>query len=126
MWISRTNTFKTNSSIRIKVGENATVKAAGEGIVEEVVTDSGEKGAYVKVKHTDGRTTVYSNLDPEIPVKKGDKVDKTTTIGKVGASSKQYSNTIYKNDLEFELYRANGEVMDPTDIFTSYVKQAEN
>ena len=108
---------RTNSSIHIRASEGAQVRAAGKGIVEEVAQSSGEKGAYVKIKHTDGRTTVYSNLNPEILVNKGDEVDNTTVIGTVGSSSKLYSNTEYKNDLEFELYRADGTVMDPTIIF---------
>lgn len=108
---------RTTSSIHISVEEGSQVKSAGEGIVEEVAKSSGEKGAYVKIKHTDGRVTVYSNLDPNILVNKGDQVTNSTVIGKVGSSSKLYSNSDYKNDLEFELYRADGTVMDPTVIF---------
>lgn len=108
---------RITSSIHVKTQEGAKVKAAGEGIVEEVAKDSGERGAYVKIKHTDGRITVYGNLNPEIMVNKGDKVNNTTVLGTVGSSSKLYSNTQYKNDLQFELYRADGTVLNPTIIF---------
>lgn len=108
---------RVDSSIHIAIEQGTDVKAAGAGEVIEVAKDSADRGAYVKVKHTDGRVTVYGNLAPEILVNKGDQVTNATVLGKVGSTSKLYSNSELKDDLQFELYRADGSVMDPTRIF---------
>lgn len=108
---------RISSSIHVKVAENVEVKAAGEGEVTEVVSNDSVRGAYVTIKHTDGRSTRYSNLDANILVKKGDKVTKDTVLGKVGSTSKVYANTPYAKDLEFELLAADGTQMNPTKIF---------
>lgn len=72
-------------SVKAKLGTS--VKAAEDGIVDEIVENDVTYGVTVVVKHSNGIKTSYANLDKALKVKKGDKVTKGQEIGKIGNTS---------------------------------------
>ena len=88
------------------------VKAANDGVVEEIIEDD-LLGITVVIKHTDGKKSSYSNLDPELSVEQGQVINRSDTIGKVGQSSIiEISDAPH---LHFEMSQ-DGKQLDPTEI----------
>ncbi|MDK2917566.1 MAG: hypothetical protein PWQ37_299 [Candidatus Petromonas sp.] len=78
--------FTTHHGIDIMAEENTPVRAALDGEVVEVLTDS-RLGITISLKHKNGLLTRYSNLCTDEMVKVGDKVTQGQTISGVGTSS---------------------------------------
>ena len=93
------------------------VAAAGSkvySVLDGTVTEVGNnylKGNYVVISHNNGLKSVYSSLDENISVSKGDKVDKGDIVGVVGSSA--YSELEEGNHLHFELLD-NDKKIDPS------------
>jgi murein DD-endopeptidase MepM/ murein hydrolase activator NlpD len=93
------------------------VAAAGSkvySVLDGTVTEVGNsylKGNYVVISHNNGLKSVYSSLDENISVAKGDKVDKGDIVGVVGSSA--YSELEEGNHLHFELLD-NDKKIDPS------------
>ena len=68
----------------------------------------------VVLRHTDGYTTHYSNLDEAIAVKVGDTVEAGTVLGTVGQTA--CIETAAQPHLHFAVFRNNVPV-DPEDFF---------
>ena len=69
------------------------------------------QGNYVIIQHDDGLKSIYSSLDENISVAKGDKVDKGDIIGAVGSSA--YGELETGSHLHFELLD-NDKKIDPS------------
>ena len=83
------------------------VKAINDGIVEKIDTDN-LLGVSVTIKHTDGKISVYSNLDEDISVKEGQSVNQNDVIGKVGQTS--ISESSLEPHLHFEIISDNKNI----------------
>ncbi|WP_301107086.1 M23 family metallopeptidase [Sporosarcina sp.] len=91
-------------------GQPFEVVVAMSGTVEEVIVDS-FKGNEIKVKHADGKTTVYASLTGVL-VKEGDKVQQ----GQVLATATQNEwNPQAGVHLQFEVYEE-GVAVNPHDF----------
>ncbi|AYE34751.1 M23 family metallopeptidase [Clostridium septicum] len=101
--------------VKAKVGTD--VKAAAVGEVKEV-SKRAEEGNYVLIAHANGVNTKYCNLDSDIKVKVGDKVTEETVIGKVGESSKIFTNSEFGEHINLQVQDSNGKDLDPTKYFT--------
>ncbi|MBS4786273.1 MAG: M23 family metallopeptidase [Clostridiales bacterium] len=75
--------WRTHDGVDLKAAKGTPVYAAAEGTVTSVATD-GLWGTVVKIEHSNGLTTVYSGLDKNTTVKKGDEVAAREQIGTVG------------------------------------------
>lgn len=103
-----TNKSETHTGIDIAVAEGTEVKAAYDGIVEEVKDDD-ELGIVIVLNHNNGFKTIYGHLS-ELKVNKGDKVVKDSTIalsGSTGISTGPH--------LHFEVL-FNDEAVDPASL----------
>lgn len=109
--------FRNIKGIDVEAKVGTEVKASAEGIIE-VVTDSVEEGTYVIVAHANGIKTKYANLDKTVPVKKGDIVTTETVIGKVGESSKIFSNKEFGEHINIQVLNSEDKQMDPTKYFS--------
>ena len=76
---------RNNDGINIKAPLGTPIKAADEGIVAYAGNELKGFGNLILIKHYDGWVTAYAHAE-SISVKKGQKVLKGTTIGKVGTS----------------------------------------
>ncbi|MBR1970899.1 MAG: M23 family metallopeptidase [Clostridia bacterium] len=85
------------------------VKAAWEGTVTKVYKDK-LYGYTVEISHSDSLVGVYSNLNKNIKVKKGENVKKSQIIGTVGRSASVESKE--ESHLHFEL-KLNGVTINP-------------
>ncbi len=90
-----------------EVGTN--VKSAWEGTVTKVYKDK-LYGYTVEISHSDSLVGIYSNLNKNIKVKKGEKVKKSQIIGSVGKSAPIESKE--EAHLHFEL-KLNGITINP-------------
>ena len=78
--------WTTHPGIDLSAKAGTEVKATLAGTVEQVYEDDA-LGHVVTVSHTNGRTSLYGNLDPVISVKAGQKVNAGDVLGKVGESA---------------------------------------
>ncbi len=104
--------WRIHTGIDIAAEVGTLVKAANDGVVEEIIEDD-LLGITVVIKHTDGKKSSYSNLDPELSVEQGQVINRSDTIGKVGQSSIiEISDAPH---LHFEMSQ-DGKQLDPTEI----------
>lgn len=73
----------THNGIDIKAEKTTVVKSAAEGIVKSIKNDP-RYGLTVVIEHTNGFSTVYSNLLTAEFVEEGEKVEQGQTVGTVG------------------------------------------
>lgn len=101
-------TYVTSKGLALSMdGQPFEVVAAMSGTVEEIIVDS-FKGNEIKVKHADGKTTVYASLTGVL-VKEGDEVQQ----GQVLATATQNEwNPEAGVHLQFEVYEA-GVAVNP-------------
>ena len=78
--------WTTHSGIDLSAEIGSDVKATLAGTVEKVYQDDA-LGQVVTIAHTNGRTSLYANLDPTVSVKEGQKVNAGDLLGKVGSTS---------------------------------------
>lgn len=91
------------------LGENVVATADGE-IID--IEENSFYGNTIKIKHTDGYVSVYSNIDILDNII-GDKVKQGEIIGKVSANS--YGELADETHLHFEILKDN-EWINPSDI----------
>ena len=99
-----------HGGIDIKANKTTVVKASAEGTVKSIKNDP-RYGLTVIVEHSNGFTSVYSNLLTAEFVVEGEKVKQGQTIGTVGTTA-----TFEISDephLHFEI-RKDGNSLDPT------------
>lgn len=99
-----------HDGIDIKANKTTVVKASAEGTVKSIKNDP-RYGLTVIVEHSNGFTSVYSNLLTAEFVVEGEKVKQGQTIGTVGTTA-----TFEISDephLHFEI-RKDGNSLDPT------------
>ncbi|AIS51374.1 peptidase M23 [Thermoanaerobacter kivui] len=104
--------WTTHKGIDIKAPVGSPVLAAMEGIVTKVYKDE-RLGNTVDIKSGKFETR-YANLEEDISVKEGDKVEKGQQIGKVGKSAK--FEIAEEPHVHFELLE-NGVHIDPSVYF---------
>ena len=114
-----TQSYSTNHRGIDLVGKDYTVKnilAHSDGEVVELRTnckgheEGGSYGNYIKVKHSDGYYTLYAHIAyGTIKVKKGSKVSKGDTLGRMGETG--YAFGVH---LHFEVRDKSDTRIDPT------------
>ena len=102
--------------IDINAAVGTTVKAAAEGKVEEVSSNTTD-GTYVVIAHANGLKTKYANLSEDVKVAAGDPVSAGTEIGTVGNSSGIFTSKICGDVLNVQVQDANGKDVDPSAYF---------
>lgn len=104
-------------NIEAKVG--TPVNAATDGIVEFAGKSKEVKDGWsVSIKHSNGLITKYCNLDEKLQVKKDDKVNSSTVIGKVGKRSALIDES-FGDYLNLQMWNNDVEV-NPTSYFPNY------
>lgn len=103
--------WRTHSGIDIGTPVGTEVKATAAGTVSAIYEDD-LLGTTVVIDHSNGLTSIYSNLASVPTVKAGDKVSTGTIIGTVGKTAIAESGLA--PHLHFSLYRADTPV-DPLD-----------
>ena len=78
--------YMAHMAVDVAAEENAPVVAAADGLISKV-SDDEQHGVTVWIAHSEGVTTVYSNLGEEVQVEEGDEVFRGEVIGSVGNSS---------------------------------------
>lgn len=102
--------------IDINAAVGTVVKAAAEGKVEEVSSNTTD-GTYVVVAHANGLKTKYTNLSEEVKVATGDVVSAGTEIGTVGNTSGIFTSKVCGDVLNLQIQDANGNDVDPSAYF---------
>lgn len=103
--------------VDIEAAKGAEVIAVADGEVIEAQSGDSREGNYIKVKHSNGLTIMYGNLDAKFKVKKGDKVSQSTVLGNIGASIKvNPTDRVSKDYLLLHVEKENSPV-DPLTIF---------
>ncbi|MBP3503266.1 MAG: peptidoglycan DD-metalloendopeptidase family protein [Clostridia bacterium] len=99
----------THLGIDIKANKTTVVKASADGTVKSIKTDP-RYGLTVVIVHTNGFSTVYSNLLTAEFVKEGEKVRSGQTIGTIGNTAS--FEILDESHLHFEILKDN-EQIDP-------------
>ncbi len=114
--------FRTIRGVNLEAKIGTEVKAAADGVVELVENSGVEEGVVVEIKHSNGLKTRYGNLDPDVSVKKGDKVKANQVIAKVGETAKVFSKDVFGEFLNLQVIDANGEQVNPEKYFNLKTK----
>ena len=102
--------------IDINASVGTVVKAAAEGKVEEVASNTTD-GTYVVIAHANGLKTKYTNLSEEVKVAVGDVVSTGNEIGTVGNTSGIFTSKVCGDVLNVQVQDANGNDVDPSAYF---------
>jgi murein DD-endopeptidase MepM/ murein hydrolase activator NlpD len=95
-----------NDGINIAARAGTPVLAANDGVVAYAGNELRGFGNLILLKHADGWTTAYAHCET-ITVKRGDRVKRGQTIGRVGATG-----AVVEPQLHFELRRGT-RALDP-------------
>jgi murein DD-endopeptidase MepM/ murein hydrolase activator NlpD len=101
--------FRVHNGIDISCERSQPVFSVGDGVVEDVLTDSLE-GITVKINHGNGFQSVYKNLSSDKMVKKGEPVSKGQVISGVGETA--LFEAAQESHIHFELIY-NGKQVNP-------------
>ena len=114
--------WRVHAGIDISVAENAPVFAVSDGKISKIYTDA-LLGNTVEITHSNGVTTVYSNLDTEMEpsIKVGANISRGQKIGTVGDTS--LSEMADEAHLHFEVIE-NGKQSDPLNFISEEAKKA--
>ena len=114
--------WRVHTGIDISVDENAPVFAVADGTVSKIYTDA-LLGNTVEISHSNGVTTVYSNLDAQMEsaIKLGASITRGQKIGTVGDSS--VSELADEPHLHFEVIE-NGKQSNPLNFISEDAKKA--
>lgn len=99
----------THTGIDIKANKTTVVKASAEGVIKSIKNDP-RYGLTVVIEHTNGFTSVYSNLLTAEFVVKGEKVKQGQSIGTVGNTAT--FEILDEPHLHFEITK-DGTNLDP-------------
>lgn len=102
--------------IDINASVGTVVKAAAEGKVEEVSSNTTD-GTYVVIAHANGLKTKYTNLSEEVKVAVEDVVNAGTEIGTVGNTSGIFTSKVCGDVLNVQVQDANGNDVNPSSYF---------
>ncbi len=102
--------------IDINASVGTVVKAAAEGKVEEVSSNTTD-GTYVVIAHANGLKTKYTNLSEEVKVAVEDAVNAGTEIGTVGNTSGIFTSKVCGDVLNVQVQDANGNDVNPSSYF---------
>ncbi len=105
--------WRVHCGIDYTVPLGTEVKAINDGVVKSIETDS-LMGVTVTIKHTDGNTSLYANLDPELNLKVDQLISRGDIVGKVGSSA--IIETAQEPHLHFEV-SCDGQNLDPLTLF---------
>ncbi|MEG1523914.1 MAG: peptidoglycan DD-metalloendopeptidase family protein [Clostridia bacterium] len=112
---SRTlNQWTTHAGLDLAAEVGSDVTASLAGTIEKIYEDDA-LGQVVTIAHTNGRTSLYANLEPTVSVKQGQKVNAGDVIGKIGTSS--ISECADLPHLHFG-FLVDGKTVNPTDYVT--------
>lgn len=104
--------WRIHDGIDILAEVGTDVKCVNDGVIEEIRSDD-LFGITVVVKHTDGKKSVYSNLEDSIELEEGQIINGGDTVGKIG------NTAVYEISdgphLHFEMSE-NGEKIDPLSV----------
>lgn len=106
-----TGSYRPNLGYDIQVPIGKPVFAAMDGKVEQIDTHT-QDGIQVIIDHQNGLKTVYSNLDANLKVSKGQNVSKGTVIGVVGNTTLRSAYEKYGDHLHFAVLKGN-QFVDP-------------
>ena len=114
--------WRVHTGIDISVDENAPVFSVSDGKISKIYTDA-LLGNTVEITHSNGITTVYSNLNSELEsyVKVGSSIVRGQKIGTVGDSS--VSEMAEEPHLHFEIIE-NNKPSNPLDFISEEAKKA--
>lgn len=101
--------WMTHSGIDIAAPKGTAVYAVWGGRVDRVYTDDA-LGVMVELDHGDGRISVYGNLDPDLPVEEGQRLQAGDLVGVVGDTAVAECGAAAH--LHYELY-VDGKAVDP-------------
>jgi|GEM_PF-933157 len=99
-------------AINIQAPIGTDILATYAGTIQEVTT-SQTMGTIVRIAHSHGFVTTYSGLDPNVPVRQGDHVNKGQVIGQFGSTL--ISEAKDGPTLRIEMTR-NGQRVNPADF----------
>ena len=102
--------------IRLKIHLEREQKAAAEGKVEEVSSNTTD-GTFVVIAHANGLKTKYANLSEDVKVAVGDVVSAGTEIGTVGNTSGIFTSKLCGDVLNVQVEDVNGKDVDPSAYF---------
>lgn len=92
------------------VTDNRDIYSTCDGTVRVVAYDDGGWGRYISIGDSEGRRHLFCHLEEgSVRVKVGQKVSRTTVIGRMGATG-----NVTGVHLHYELYDSNDNVLDPT------------
>lgn len=104
--------WRIHDGIDIAADLGTNVVAVNDGVVESIESDD-LFGIVVTIKHTDGKKSVYANLEDSVELEQGQIINRSDIVGKVG------NTAIYEISdgphLHFEMSE-NGEKIDPTSV----------
>ncbi|MGL5577441.1 MAG: peptidoglycan DD-metalloendopeptidase family protein, partial [Sarcina sp.] len=103
--------------IDIEAAKGSEVLAIADGEIIGAQSGDSREGNYVKVKHSNGLTVMYANLENKLNVKVGDKVSKGSVIGKIGNSIKVSPVDRTSKDYLLLHVEKDKEPIDPLTIF---------
>ncbi|MGL4763413.1 MAG: peptidoglycan DD-metalloendopeptidase family protein [Sarcina sp.] len=103
--------------IDIETAKGSDVLAIADGEIIEAQSGDSREGNYVKVKHSNGLTVMYGNLEVKLNVKVGDKVSQGAVIGKTGNSIKVSPKDRTSKDYLLLHVEKDKEPIDPLTIF---------
>ncbi len=104
--------WRIHDGIDIAADVGSNVFAVNDGVVESIKTDD-MFGVTVILRHTDGKKSMYSNLEDSVELEEGQIINRGDIVGKVGQTA------IYELSdgphLHFEM-SADGEKIDPASV----------
>ena len=106
----------SRKGIDINAAVGTVVKAAAEGKVEEVSSNTTD-GTFVVIAHANGLKTKYANLSEDVKVAVGDVVSAGTEIGTVGNTSGIFTSKLCGDVLNVQVEDVNGKDVDPSAYF---------
>ncbi|MCO6460115.1 MAG: M23 family metallopeptidase [Saprospiraceae bacterium] len=110
--------WRKHTGIDFSCPRGTQIVATGEGVVSKINGNGRGYGKHVLVDHGYGYTTLYAHMS-EIDVREGQKVERGTPLGKVGATG-----TATAPHLHYEV-RKNGEPINPIDFVLDGLSSAE-
>lgn len=107
-----------HKGIDISAPQGAPIYPIKAGIVEETGF-SNSYGNYVRIKHNDGTSSLYAHNEKNL-VKKGEQVDITTQIARVGSTGRATGNHLHLEILQ------NGRAINPQKCFENLQYAEQN